>query len=47
MRTDELRECYLDFFASKGCVRKPSDLLVPSADAKEPKESKETQGSKR
>ncbi|HEY2155698.1 MAG TPA: alanine--tRNA ligase, partial [Isosphaeraceae bacterium] len=29
MTTDELREAYLDFFASKGCVRKPSDLLVP------------------
>jgi alanyl-tRNA synthetase len=30
MTTDELREAYLDFFASKGCVRKPSDLLVPN-----------------
>jgi alanyl-tRNA synthetase len=29
MTTDELREAYLEFFASKGCVRKPSDLLVP------------------
>ena len=29
MTTDELREAYLDFFASKGCVRKPSDVLVP------------------
>src|SRR4051812_33365482 len=32
MTTDELRESYLDFFASKGCVRKPSDLLVPHDD---------------
>ncbi len=30
MTTDDLREAYLDFFASKGCVRKPSDLLVPN-----------------
>jgi alanyl-tRNA synthetase len=30
MTTDELREAYLDFFVSKGCVRKPSDLLVPN-----------------
>lgn len=29
MTTDELREAYLDFFVSKGCVRKPSDVLVP------------------
>ena len=29
MKTDELREAYLSFFASKGCVRKPSDVLVP------------------
>src|SRR5436305_672119 len=29
MTTDELREAYLDFFASKGCVRRPSDVLVP------------------
>ncbi|HEV3163145.1 MAG TPA: alanine--tRNA ligase [Isosphaeraceae bacterium] len=29
MKTDELREAYLDFFVSKGCVRKPSDVLVP------------------
>ncbi|MGE3818422.1 MAG: alanine--tRNA ligase [Isosphaeraceae bacterium] len=32
MTTDELREAYLDFFASKGCVRKPSDTLVPHGD---------------
>ena len=32
MKTDELREAYLDFFASKGCVRKPSDTLVPRGD---------------
>lgn len=29
MKTDELREAYLDFFVTKGCVRKPSDVLVP------------------
>ena len=29
MTTDDLREAYLDFFASKGCVRRPSDVLVP------------------
>ena len=32
MKTDELREKYLDFFASKGCVRQPSDVLVPRWD---------------
>ena len=32
MTTDELREAYLDFFASKGCVRRPSDVLVPRDD---------------
>ncbi len=32
MKTDELREAFLDFFASKGCVRKPSDTLVPHGD---------------
>ena len=32
MTTDDLREAYLDFFVSKGCVRKPSDLLVPPND---------------
>ena len=30
MKTDELRESFLDFFASKGCVRRPSDVLVPN-----------------
>jgi len=30
MKTDELREAYLEFFASKGCVRKPSDVLAPN-----------------
>jgi alanyl-tRNA synthetase len=30
MTTDELREAFLDFFASKGCVRRPSDVLVPN-----------------
>ena len=32
MKTDELREKYLDFFGSKGCVRRPSDVLVPRGD---------------
>ena len=32
MKTDELRESYLAFFQSKGCVRKPSDVLVPRDD---------------
>ena len=32
MKTDELREKYLDFFESKGCVRRPSDVLVPRDD---------------
>ncbi|HVJ79927.1 MAG TPA: alanine--tRNA ligase [Planctomycetia bacterium] len=32
MKTDDLREAYLSFFESKGCVRKPSDLLVPVND---------------
>src|SRR6056297_1107550 len=32
MKTDELREKYLEFFESKGCVRKPSDVLVPTWD---------------
>ncbi len=30
MKTDDLREAYLDYFASKGCVRRPSDVLVPN-----------------
>ncbi len=30
MTTDELRDAFLDFFASKGCVRKASDVLVPN-----------------
>src|SRR6478735_4784362 len=30
MTTDELRDAYLDFFAAKGCVRRPSDVLVPN-----------------
>jgi alanyl-tRNA synthetase len=29
MKTDELREAFLQFFESKGCIRKPSDVLVP------------------
>ena len=29
MTTDELRDAFLDFFASKGCVKKPSDVLAP------------------
>ena len=32
MKTDELREAYLSFFQSKGCTRRPSDVLVPRAD---------------
>lgn len=32
MKTDELREKFLDFFVSKGCVRRPSDVLVPKDD---------------
>ncbi len=32
MKTDELREKYLDFFVSKGCSRQPSDVLVPRWD---------------
>ncbi|MGL6225968.1 MAG: alanine--tRNA ligase [Thermoguttaceae bacterium] len=32
MQTNELREKYLAFFETKGCVRKPSDVLVPKWD---------------
>ncbi|MGD0899631.1 MAG: alanine--tRNA ligase, partial [Thermoguttaceae bacterium] len=32
MKTDELREQYLAFFESKGCTRRPSDVLVPRWD---------------
>ena len=32
MKSDELREKYLTFFESKGCVRRPSDVLVPRWD---------------
>ena len=32
MKTNELREKYLSFFQSKGCVRRPSDVLVPKDD---------------
>lgn len=32
MKTDELREKYLTFFASKGCKRCESDVLVPTWD---------------
>ena len=32
MKTDELREKYLEFFQTKGCVRRPSDVLVPRGD---------------
>ncbi len=32
MKTDELREKYLEFFQSKGHTRKPSDVLVPRWD---------------
>ena len=30
MTTDEIREGFLEFFVSKGCVRKPSDVLAPN-----------------
>src|SRR5579864_1750778 len=30
MTTDDLRDAYLDFFASKGCLKRPSDVLVPN-----------------
>ncbi len=32
MKADELRESFLSFFESKGCVRCPSDVLVPTWD---------------
>ena len=32
MKTDEIREKYLEFFVSKGCSRQPSDVLVPAWD---------------
>jgi len=32
MKTDELRESYLSFFEEKGCIRRPSDVLVPRDD---------------
>ncbi|MEN9556014.1 MAG: Alanine--tRNA ligase [Planctomycetota bacterium] len=32
MKTDELREKYLSFFEAKGCVRRPSDVLIPKDD---------------
>ena len=32
MKTNELREKYLDFFETKDCVRRPSDVLVPTWD---------------
>jgi len=32
MKTDELREKYLEFFETKDCVRRPSDVLVPRDD---------------
>jgi alanyl-tRNA synthetase len=30
MKTDDLREAFLDYFAAQGCVRRPSDVLVPN-----------------
>jgi hypothetical protein len=30
MTTDDIRDAFLDFFVSKGCVRRPSDVLVPN-----------------
>jgi alanyl-tRNA synthetase len=32
MKTDEIREKYLEFFETKGCTRKSSDVLVPRWD---------------
>ncbi|QDU79929.1 Alanine--tRNA ligase [Polystyrenella longa] len=32
MLTNELREKYLEFFESKGCIRRPSDVLIPKDD---------------
>ena len=32
MKTDELRERYLSFFETQGCIRRESDVLVPRAD---------------
>ena len=32
MKTDEIRESYLSFFETKGCVRQSSDVLVPRWD---------------
>ncbi|MBR2586283.1 MAG: alanine--tRNA ligase [Thermoguttaceae bacterium] len=32
MKTNEIREKYLSFFETKGCVRRPSDVLVPRWD---------------
>src|SRR3569832_2204655 len=32
MKTDELREKYLTIFETKGCVRRPSDVLIPRDD---------------
>lgn len=32
LTTNEIREMYLSFFESKGCVRRPSDVLVPRWD---------------
>jgi alanyl-tRNA synthetase len=32
MKSDELREKYLEFFQTKGCTRCPSDVLVPAWD---------------
>ncbi|MEZ6062053.1 MAG: alanine--tRNA ligase [Planctomycetaceae bacterium] len=32
MKTNELREKYLSFFEGKGCLRRPSDVLVPRDD---------------
>jgi alanyl-tRNA synthetase len=32
MNTNELREKYLSFFEAQGCVRRPSDVLIPKDD---------------
>ena len=38
MNTDELREKYLSFFESKGCVRRPGRRSRNAASAKEGRE---------
>jgi len=35
MKTNELREKYLEFFETKGCVRRASDMLAAYHNIKE------------